>query len=47
MVSQELGKGGQGLDFHCSSGKMKGGMWVVVNGIMVVMVTWKTINQPA
>jgi hypothetical protein len=47
MVSQEPRNGGQGLDFPCSPGQMKGGMWVVMNGIMIVMVTWKTLKQLA
>jgi hypothetical protein len=37
VVSQEMGQGGQGLDFPCSWGKMMGGMSVVVvNGRVVV-----------
>jgi hypothetical protein len=47
VVSQESGQGGQGLDFPYSLGQIMGGMWVVVNGMMVVLVTWKSMNQPA
>jgi hypothetical protein len=45
-IIPSVGVGGQGTNFPYSLGKIMGVMLKVVNGMMVVLVTWKTMNQP-